>query len=101
MNRINFFLIVLCTKGILLLSSSAALANEPGRGQQLYENHCTACHESNAHIRAKRKARSIADIQTQIVRWRNHLELPWRAEDIEDVLNFLNSEYYQYPSAQQ
>jgi hypothetical protein len=86
---------------LLLLISVGALAAEPERGRQLYENHCTGCHESNAHIRTARKAGSIADIRAQIVRWRGFLKLPWSNQEIDDVLNFLNEQYYHYPSDQQ
>jgi mono/diheme cytochrome c family protein len=86
---------------LLLLISVVALAAEPERGRQLYENHCTGCHESNAHIRATGKAGSIADIRAQIVRWRGFLELPWSNQEIDDVLNFLNEQYYHYPPGQQ
>lgn len=90
-------LIGLVAYAALLISVTAAAA-EPERGQQLYENHCTGCHESNAHIREDRKARTQADIRTQIVRWRGVLELSWSNREVDDVLSFLNDRYYHYPA---
>ena len=82
---------------LALPSGICALAAEPGRGELLYENHCTDCHESIIHIRDKRKARSIADIRAQIVRWQDVLTLQWTAQEVDDVLRLLNDRYYHYP----
>jgi len=66
------------------------------RGQLLYQNHCTVCHESNVHIRKKRKARNIADIHQWVSKWATHRKLEWSAEEINDVVNFVNQKYYHY-----
>lgn len=85
------------TLTLALLSGICALAAEPERGQLLYENHCTDCHESIIHIRDERKARSSADIRAQILRWQDVLNLSWTPQEVEDVLGFLNDRYYHYP----
>ena len=43
----------------------SAAAFEADRGRLLYENHCTTCHTSVAHIRAGRKAPSLDEIRKQ------------------------------------
>lgn len=69
------------------------------RGQLLYENHCTVCHDSSAHIRERSKARSLADIRQWVYRWSQQLNLEWTWAEINDVADFLNQRFYQYPSA--
>ena len=54
------------------------------RGEALYLNHCTACHESGVHIRAKRKAESRDDIRQWIVRWVKEQNLDWTNEEVKD-----------------
>lgn len=72
-------------------------ARETGsRGQLLYQNHCTVCHESNLHIRQKSKAKTLADINKWVNHWSQQSKLDWSATDIEDVVNYLNQTYYQY-----
>ena len=66
------------------------------RGAFLYENHCTSCHQSTVHIREKRKARSLDEIRGFIKRWADVLELGWREEDMDQVLEYLNASYYHY-----
>jgi cytochrome c5 len=66
------------------------------RGQILYENHCRTCHESNVHIRNKRRAQSIDDIRSWVMRWSSELKLQWKTEDVEAVVNYLNSQFYKF-----
>lgn len=72
-------------------------AASPARGEQLYQNHCTGCHDSVVHVRERRKAATLAEVQAQILRWRQVLALPWRDDDVRDVLQHLNERYYRYP----
>ena len=75
---------------------AATAAADPERGGRLYENHCTACHDSIVHIRESPRAQSTDDIRYQIKRWAGVLELPWTATEVEDVLRYLNDTYYHY-----
>lgn len=69
---------------------------EADRGRLLYENHCTACHTSVAHIRAGRKVHSVDEIRKQVLRWSGHQNLQWRTEEISAVVDYLNRTYYQF-----
>lgn len=69
----------------------------PGRGQMLYENHCIACHESTVHIRRDRRANSLKALEGWVIRWSNQQQLNWSAEDISDVVNYLNNRDYKFP----
>lgn len=66
------------------------------RGQLLYENHCTTCHDSGINIREHRKARSLKDIHDWTYRWSQHLKLEWSGTDINDVVEFLNQRFYHF-----
>ncbi len=71
--------------------------NTADRGSQLYENHCTGCHESQVHIREKRKARTLTEVQGFVRRWADVQALGWTDEEIREVLAYLNATYYKYP----
>jgi len=73
-------------------------AETVSRGQLLYENHCIACHESVAHIRHDRRAKSYKALQDWVVRWSNQQQLGWGAGDIADVVDYLNRHYYKFPA---
>ena len=64
------------------------------RGQLLYENHCQACHTSVVHVRESRRARSLEDLEYWVTRWAGELKLHWRADEINDVVDYLNRRYY-------
>lgn len=86
---------------IFLLASSLTFAvsaqnANPERGRQLYENHCQVCHTSQVHFRAQSKVKSVGDILYQINRWRTELELNWSAEEMADVLDYLNQRFYHF-----
>lgn len=66
------------------------------RGQLLYENHCMSCHESLVHIRAGTLVSSLAALRMQVVRWAVISKLRWNAEEIEDVVTYLNAQFYQF-----
>jgi cytochrome c5 len=70
----------------------------PPRGQLLYENHCMACHESVVHIRTTKHTRSLQELRTRVQHWAEYLELRWASEELEDVVGYLNSQYYRFES---
>ena len=78
------------------LSAEPAKPQSPDiqRGELLYGNHCSGCHESEVHIRKKHKAKNVGDIQKQVARWASELHLNWSAADIKDVTHFLHQRYY-------
>ena len=66
------------------------------RGQLLYENHCTACHEKSVHSRKHYKANSINDIHQWVIRWSKNLELDWTNNDVDIVTDYINRRFYQF-----
>ncbi len=71
------------------------------RAGMLYENHCRACHEANAHLRDQRKARNLDEIRAWVTRWSGELKLQWDSPTIEAVALYINRRYYQYPVSQE
>ena len=76
------------------LPAGALQAKDP-RGRLLYENHCMGCHESVIHVRDRRLAKTMAEVQAQVVRWSDYLNLRWNREDIGEVTRYLNDRYYE------
>lgn len=66
------------------------------RGQLLYQNHCMVCHESNVHIRDRKKASNLADITMWVSKWSGYRKLDWSSEDIRAVRDYLNQTYYHF-----
>lgn len=66
------------------------------RGQALYENHCAACHEPAVHTRAERRAASRDDVRRWVETWSFHAGLDWSVEEIEDVTDYLDRQFYRF-----
>lgn len=79
--------------GALLVQPGARGASSE-RGESLYLNHCLSCHESTAHIRENRRAKSLAEVRRWVARWSLQLELGWGPDEVEDVTAYLNRTYY-------
>ena len=88
--------------GTVLCMLASAGAADADRGGALYENHCTGCHTSQAHIREARKADSPEALREWVQRWQRAQSLGWSAVDVEDVAAYLNARFYKFePTAKQ
>ena len=85
------------TMGVLLglvVSTPSVFGASPERGESLYLNHCLSCHESTAHIRENRRAKTLAEVRRWVARWSAQLELGWGLNEVDDVTAYLNRTYY-------
>ncbi len=82
--------------GTVILSHSVQVSAVSVQSRELYENHCTECHTSALHIREKKKARSLDDIEGFVNRWQSYLRLNWQQEEIDAVVEYLNEKFYRY-----
>ncbi len=67
------------------------------RGQMLYENHCTSCHESVLFIRERRDVKTLPALGEEVRRWVRETKLPWGNEEIAEVVGYLNRSFYRFP----
>lgn len=84
-----------------LLAGGAVQAEAFDRGQALYENHCRTCHEPTVHLRPARRATSYGDLQQWVATWSWHAGLGWSADEVADVVDYLNREFYHFPEPAQ
>jgi mono/diheme cytochrome c family protein len=66
------------------------------RGQLLYDNHCTTCHESMVHIRTRQQVSTLQELRNQVSRWAAYATLRWNKDEIEEVARYLNTRFYQF-----
>ena len=83
--------------GTAVPGSEAKVLSEVTRGQMLYENHCTSCHESTVYIRAKRKATNYKEVGNWVKQRADWLNLGWGIVEKQEVMQYLNERYYKYP----
>lgn len=74
---------------------SPASAQNFARGQELFEDHCQACHEDFERPEV-RHLRSAKELRARIEAWAAHTNTGWKQEDIEDVLFYLDRSFYRF-----
>jgi mono/diheme cytochrome c family protein len=80
-----------------VLAFVAALrAVEFDRGEALYENHCSSCHDPQVHGGDAHHVTTLADLRARVAAWSIHSGLNWSEEDVNDVTAFLNRRYYRF-----
>ncbi|PCI22005.1 MAG: green heme protein [Piscirickettsiaceae bacterium] len=88
-------------KTIVLLSclaltsiSSTLLATDLENGKSLHNENCMSCHSSDKYTAKMRRVQSLASLTSQVKRCDFSLGTQWFDEDIDDVVNYLNTTYY-------
>ena len=94
--------LVQCLVICLCAAASAADAQVPAdaeRGRALYENHCQVCHTPRVHSRADRLPINQAELREIVDSWQREEKLRWLAQDVSDVVEYLNRTRYNYGPA--
>jgi len=95
------------TASILLLTTGTALAGDPERGRELHRENCIQCHASmqngiygadgtGIYIRDNRRIESLEALYNQVRRCKTSLGVPWPESQIEDVVTYLNQNFYKF-----
>lgn len=73
------------------------VSEQDSLGRMLYANHCTNCHESVVHMRARRKAKNLNDLLYWVNQRADWLKLGWTITEKRAVMEYVNERYYKYP----
>ena len=88
--------------GLLLITASlpaqAQAGGDPARGRLLYDTHCVACHSKQLHWRDRKLVTDWTTLGEQVRRWQENAGLRWGTNDVDDVVRYLNSTFYHFPS---
>lgn len=99
MNRIilNFSLV-----SSLVFFSSISIADIKN-GKELHQGNCTSCHismqggdGSSIYTRENKRIESHPALIKQVKRCRDSLGVPWPEEHVNDVVEYLNNNFYNY-----
>jgi len=65
-------------------------------GNDLHFENCTGCHDSTVYTRDNRVVQSLSRLGAQVRLCKDSLELTWFDEEVDDVIGYLNKEYYHF-----
>ena len=88
----RIFPIVLLTVFLAPLAGAADIE----AGKQLVATHCYKCHGNEVYTRADRRIKSLRQLHSQVRRCELSLGLTWFDRDIENVAEYLNTEFYRF-----
>lgn len=86
-----------CT-ALLLLSVFVMPAESADidNGDDLHFENCTGCHQESVYTRDARNVGSMKRLGLQVRFCKDSLELAWFDEDVDDVVEYLNQNYYHF-----
>ena len=80
----------------------AALFSHPvhaenfGRGQELFEHQCHACHGDPYLGGKESKIKSLSELRNRITSWAIHTGTEWGNTEVDDVLLYMNKSFYHF-----
>ncbi|MGZ8217533.1 c-type cytochrome [Methylomagnum sp.] len=81
---------------LLALSPAWVSAQDFARGQELFQQHCQACHE-DLHEARHRHVRTLDELRQRVQGWATHTNTGWQKGEVDDVLFYLNQSFYKFP----
>lgn len=81
---------------ITAFSLASANAADLDNGDELHFDNCTGCHDSSVYTRADRRVKSLERLGAQVRFCKDNLGLTWFDDEVEDVVHYLNKNYYHY-----
>lgn len=81
---------------LFIFFAGRAAAADIENGDDLHFENCTGCHDETLYTRENRNVQSLARLGKQVRFCKDSLELGWFDEDVDDVVEFLNQNYYHF-----
>jgi hypothetical protein len=85
---------------LFLISFDSVFAYDAQNGKELYiSTKCYECHEASHFLSEYRKAKNFEQLHNRVEDCRYRSNADWFDEDRDDVVHYLNTEYYKYKRA--
>ncbi len=81
---------------ILVLGIQTSVSADASDAAVNIQNKCTRCHDSGVYTRADRKISSLAALGKQVRICNIMTEANWFDDEIDEVVEYLNSAYYKF-----
>lgn len=80
----------------IFLAFSNNVQADPESGAELHEESCVRCHSSAVYTRSNAKIKSLPGLAKQVRFCKNNLGISWFDEDVDAVVDYLNTQYYKF-----
>lgn len=79
----------------LLTATGTALADADA-GKALHDENCLKCHGPEIYTREDHRVKDLAGLKKQVSRCELSLGLKWFDEDIDNVVEYVNANFYKF-----
>jgi len=69
---------------------------DANHGKALQDQSCTTCHNTSVYSRPNKRIKSLAALKGQVSRCTKPAGAEWSNEDIKDVVEYLNRDFYHF-----
>ena len=80
----------------VLAASQTVVATDINLGKSLQQKNCMSCHDDGIYSREDRRVTSSDALRAQVQRCEANLNLQWFPEDVDAVIEYLNTSYYKF-----
>lgn len=93
--------------GCALIGLSSSASADIARGEKLHNQYCVSCHASNfngdasmIYLRPNRRMKTYDGLIKQVTRCKDMLGFTWFDDEVKDVADYLNQQYYKFDAPQ-
>ena len=87
---------LLLVMALLCCPVAVSAAGDPVRGEKLHDS-CLGCHGTVIYQPPQAKVKTPAALKKEIERWNDRMNPKFSKQDIEDLLAYLNRDFYKFP----
>jgi mono/diheme cytochrome c family protein len=80
----------------ILSATQTVLAIDINQGKSLNQENCVSCHDDGIYTREERRVTSMDALRAQVQRCEANLNLTWFPEDVDAVVEYLNTSFYKF-----
>ena len=80
----------------VLAASQTVVATDINLGKSLQQKNCMSCHDDGIYSREDRRVTSSDALRAQVQRCETNLNLQWFPEDVDAVIEYLNTSFYKF-----
>ena len=80
----------------MLAASQTVVATDNNHGKSLKQKNCMSCHDDGIYSREERRVTSSDALRAQVQRCETNLNLQWFPEDVDAVIEYLNTSFYKF-----
>ena len=90
-------LVMALTALVLVIPVTTQAAGDPMRGSKLHED-CLGCHGTELYVAPRAKVKTLSALKKETQRWNDRMNPKFNAQEIDDLVAWLNREFFKFPN---